>query len=142
MKKNVASQDIGSQMTTTADGSNFTGSVTVFITIEGGTQTIGSVGAGVCTHEGRGYHSYKPAQAETNGDHIAYTFTGTGAITRTVQVYTEPADIVFDIRSEVDDALDAYGALRPTVLGRTLDVTTTGTAGVDWANVEGQGTVV
>lgn len=28
--------------------------------------------------------------------------------------------------------------LRPTVAGRTLDVTATGAAGVDWANVEGQ----
>lgn len=34
------------------------------------------------------------------------------------------------------------GALRPTVAGRTLDVTATGAAGVDWANVEGQATAV
>lgn len=34
------------------------------------------------------------------------------------------------------------GALQPTVVGRTLDVTATGAAGVDWANVEGQTTEV
>lgn len=32
--------------------------------------------------------------------------------------------------------------LQPTVSGRTLDVTATGCAGVDWANVEGQGSTV
>ena len=35
-----------------------------------------------------------------------------------------------------------YGGLMPTVLGRPLDVTATGTAGIDWANVEGQTTAV
>lgn len=88
MKKNVASQSIGAQMITAADGSAFTGAVTVYYTIDGGLQTIGSVGSGVCTHEGNGYHSYAPAQSETNGDHIAWTFIGSGAIATTVQLYT------------------------------------------------------
>jgi hypothetical protein len=39
-------------------------------------------------HEGNGYHSYAPTQAETNYDHIAFTFKGTAAITATVQLYT------------------------------------------------------
>lgn len=86
MKKNVASQLIGVQMTTAADGTAFTGTVTVVITIDGGTQSA-SGGTGP-THEGNGYHSYIPTQAETNGDIIAFTFTGTGAITATVQVFT------------------------------------------------------
>jgi len=34
------------------------------------------------------------------------------------------------------------GALRPTTAGRTLDVTATGAAGIDWANVENQSTAV
>jgi hypothetical protein len=88
MKKNVASQSIGAQMITAADGTEFTGSVTVTITGDNGTQTTGSVGSGACAHEGHGYHSYAPAQAETNFDHIAFTFFGTGAITQTVQVFT------------------------------------------------------
>ncbi len=86
MKKNVSSQTIGVQLISTADGSNFTGSATVAITIDGGTQAAGA-GAGP-THEGNGFHSYVPTQAETNGDHIAFTFSGTGAISATVQVYT------------------------------------------------------
>jgi hypothetical protein len=88
MKKNVASQVIGCQMVAAADGSAFTGSVTVAVTGDAGTQATGSVGSGACTHEGNGFHTYAPAQAETNYDHVAFTFTGTGAIPATVQVYT------------------------------------------------------
>lgn len=86
MKKNVAGQSVGAQMITISDGSVFTGSVTVLITIDNGTQ---SASAGTApAHEGNGYHSYTPTQAETNGDHIAFTFTGTGAVTQTIQVET------------------------------------------------------
>ena len=88
MKKNVASQVVGCQMVSATDGSAFTGSVTVSVTGDGGTQATGSVGSGACTHEGNGFHTYAPAQAETNYDHVAFTFTGTGAIPATVQIYT------------------------------------------------------
>lgn len=75
-------------MVSATDGSAFTGSVTVHVTGDGGTQATGSVGSGACTHEGNGFHTYAPAQAETNYDHVAFTFTGTGAIPVTVQIYT------------------------------------------------------
>jgi hypothetical protein len=86
MKKNVSGQSIGAQMITASDGSNFTGSVSVLVTVDNGTQTAG--GGTAPTHEGNGYHSYTPTQSETNGDHIAFTFTGTGAITATIQTFT------------------------------------------------------
>lgn len=88
MKKNVASQKIGIQMVSATDGSAFTSAVTVAVTGDAGTQATGSVGSGACTHEGNGYHTYAPAQAETNYDLIAFTFTGTGAVPATVQVFT------------------------------------------------------
>ena len=88
MRKNVASQVIGAQMVSASDGSAFTGSVTVSVTGDAGTQATGSVGSGACTHEGNGYHTYAPAQGETNYDLVAFTFTGTGAVPVTVQVYT------------------------------------------------------
>ena len=88
MQKNVAGQKIGVQMVSANDGSAFTGSVTVYVTGDAGSQAIGSVGSGACTHEGNGYHSYAPAQAETNYDLIAFTFVGSGAVPVTVQVYT------------------------------------------------------
>lgn len=88
MKKNVASQAVGAQMVSASDGSAFTGAVTVYVTGDAGTQAAGSVGAGACTHEGNGFHTYAPAQAETNYDHVAFTFVGTGAVPATVQIYT------------------------------------------------------
>lgn len=87
MKRNTASQVIGAQMVAAADGSAFSGSVTVHVTGDGGTQATGSVGSGACTHEGNGFHTYAPAQAETDYAHVAFTFTGSGAIPATVQVY-------------------------------------------------------
>ena len=88
MQKGVAGQRIGVQMVSASDGTAFTGAVTVYVTGDAGSQAIGSVASGVCTHEGNGYHSYAPAQAETNYDLIAFTFTGSGAVPVTVQVYT------------------------------------------------------
>lgn len=131
MKKNVASQVVGCQMVSASDGSAFTGSVTVSVTGDAGTQATGSVGSGACTHEGNGFHTYAPAQAETNYDHVAFTFTGTGAIPATVQIYTSfpqtgdgfarigsngaglsaiPWNSSWDaeVESEVTDALNAY----------------------------------
>ena len=87
MKKNVASQIIGAQLVNATTGAAFTGSVTVYVTGDGGTQAAGSVGSGACTHEGNGFHTYAPAQAETNYDHIGFTFIGTGAVPATIQVY-------------------------------------------------------
>lgn len=46
----------------------------------------------------------------------------------------------------VETVVGAYASgqapLQPTVAGRTLDVTATGAAGIDWGNVENQGTTV
>lgn len=84
MKRNQALQVIGAQMISAADGSAFTGSVSVRVTIDNGTQ---GNGAGTIVHKGNGFHAYVPTQAETDGNHIAFTFIGTGAIPATVQVY-------------------------------------------------------
>src|SRR5690349_8402384 len=89
MKKNVAGQRIGAQLVSATDGSAFTGSVTVYVTGDAGTQAVGSVASGACAHEGNGYHTYAPAQAETNYDLCAFTFIGSGAVPATVQVYTQ-----------------------------------------------------
>ena len=87
MLKNTAGQKIGAQMVD-LDGVAFSGAVTVYVCGDAGTQAVGSVGSGACTHEGNGYHTYAPSQAETNYDLIAFTFVGTGAIPATVQVST------------------------------------------------------
>lgn len=88
MRKNIAGQVIGAQMVSAVNGSAFTGAVTVKVTGDGGIQ---APGAGAVTHEGSGFHSYVPSQAETNYAHVAFTFEGAGAVPTTVQVYTELA---------------------------------------------------
>lgn len=88
MKKNVAGQSVGAQMVSASDGSAFTGAVTIYVTLDAGVQAVGSVGAGACMHEGNGYHTYAPAQAETNGNLFAGTFTGSGAVPSSVQIWT------------------------------------------------------
>lgn len=120
MKKNVAGQFISAEMITRADGTDFTGTVSVAVTKDNGTQTAGT---GTVTHKGSGHHSYAPVQAETNADRVVFTFTGTGAITASPQVFTsfpQTAD-----------------ALQPTTAGRTLDVNATGEAGLDLNNTTG-----
>jgi hypothetical protein len=131
-------------MTTAADGTAFTGQVTIYITGDNGIQGIGSVGSGICTHEGNGYHSYTPAQTETNYTHIAFTFVGTGAITVTLQVYTAypQSGDSFTLTTTVEDILrnkmevvDATGAVTlyadnsstPLLTGTVEDDSTTTT---------------
>lgn len=87
MRRNVSGQFVGAQMVSATDGSAFTGAVTCYVTGDAGTQAAGSVGSGACTHEGNGFHTYAPAQAETNYTHVAFTFTGSGAVPATLQIY-------------------------------------------------------
>jgi hypothetical protein len=122
MKKNTASQSIGAQMITIADGSDFVSAVTVEVTVDGSTK---AAGGGTVTHEGEGYHSYAPTQAETNGDHIAFTFSGTGAVSQTVQVYTtfpQSAD-----NDTILQTLPSAAQISTTVWGETTRVLTAGT---------------
>lgn len=88
MIRNQSGQTVGAQMTNVLTGAPFTGAVTVFVTGDHGTQVQGSVGAGLCTHEGKGYHTYIPAAAETNYALAAFTFEGVGAITVTKEYPT------------------------------------------------------
>ena len=94
MRKNVAGQIVAGQVNSRTDGSPLTSAVTVYVTIDGGTQ---SAGGGTATHEGNGHWSYAPTQAETNGNHIAFTFTHASGVNQTVNVYTvsfDPHDTV------------------------------------------------
>ncbi len=51
-------------------------------------------------------------------------------------------DYLAEINAEADTALSDYGALKPTTAGRTLDVSLTGEAGIDWANIGSPTTTV
>jgi hypothetical protein len=66
---------------------------------------------------------------------ITYTVS-TGAFTVAPNWETTPStDTTYDVLLPEDMSLAALKALNPTTAGRTLDVTTTGEAGLDFANV-------
>jgi hypothetical protein len=88
MIRGTSGQAIGAQMVNAATGAAFAGTVTVYVTVDAGVQTLGTVGAGVCTAEGNGYYTYLPSSTETDGALIGYTFIGAGAIPATIQIST------------------------------------------------------
>lgn len=86
---------MGLQVTAAADGSAFTSQVTIYITKDG-TQALGTVGSGLMTHAGNGFHTYLPSASETNATHLAWCGTGSGAIPSCVQTYTDGDISVID----------------------------------------------
>ena len=132
MKKNVASQLIGVQMITIADGTDFTGTITCEVTIDGGTKTA-SGGTGP-THEGEGFYTYIPTQAETNGDHLGFSFAAALAISSTVQVYTT-------FPQTVDNNVLAAGSTGFAAIDTVVDTinTNVGTAGAGLTNLGASG---
>lgn len=84
MRRNTAGQRISAQLISRTDGTNVTtGTTTVHVTVDG-TQ---SAGAGSVTHAGQGTWVYAPTQAETNGDHLTFTFQNSAAVSSAVNVY-------------------------------------------------------
>lgn len=133
MIKNVGSQFIGIQMVSSSDGTAFTGTTTIYVTGNAGTQAIGSVGSGICVSEGNGFHTYVPAQAETNYDHIGFTFIGTGAIPATIQVFTTfPQTVDNNVLAAGSTGFAAIKAETVLILEDTAEI---GTAGVGLSNI-------
>lgn len=142
MRKNVASQNIAAQLNSLTTGAPVTsGTTTVYVTGDGGTQATGS---GTVTHEGNGAWNYAPTQAETNFDHIAFTFANTAAISQTLNVYTTfpqtgdnfarlgapaGASISADIATRMATYTQPTGFLAATFPGGTVANTTNITAG-------------
>jgi len=113
MRKNVAGQHVAFQMISTTDGSDVTtGTPTVYYTIDAGTQ---GTGGGAKVSEGNGQWSYAPAQAETNGNHVAFTMVLAGAVSQTSNQYPvafDPSDAVrLGITALPNAAADAAGGL-------------------------------
>jgi len=137
MKKNVAGQIVGAQVTAT-NGTEYSGAVRVYYTLDGvPPQTLGSVGSGVCTHQGRGYHTYAPTQAETNGTLVSYNFSGTGAITTSVHIYTS-------FPQTVDNDVLASGATGFAAIDTVVDTINSniGTAGANLTDLGGMSTAM
>lgn len=91
MIKGQAGQVINGELINATTGAAFVGTVTVYVTVDNGTQALGVTGAGVATAKGNGTYQYAPTATETNGSLIAFTFIGTGAIPAVVNVATVTA---------------------------------------------------
>ena len=137
MIKNVAGQNVSAQMITVADGSDFTGTVTVTVTKDNGTQTAG---AGTVTNKGGGETNYAPTQAETNADFISFNFAGTGAITTGLKVYTtfpQTGDNFARLGAPAGSSVSADNAAIKVVVDAIPTTAMRGTDGVDTATMRG-----
>lgn len=133
MKKNVAGQVVVAQLIKIADGLPMTtGTTTVYVLGNGGTQAAGTVGLGACTHEGNGVWSYEPDQTETDFDHVAFTFVNVGSVNPTIQIYTsfpQSADAVTSMWATIMEgshtARDFMRGFAATLLGKASGMSTT-----------------
>jgi hypothetical protein len=109
------------------------------VDIESQTDDIGAAGAGLTA---------LATQASVNtiddflDTEIAALTTELAKVPKSDGTATWNATALASINSEADTALSDYGALKPTTVGRTLDVTATGAAGIDWGNIENPTTAV
>jgi hypothetical protein len=136
-RKNTASQYIYFVLVKATDGTALTGAtVTAYRALDSGSQASAT---GTTTELANGQYRFNLSQADTNADYGSYLFTATNAVPveKTV-VFTQanPTDATAFGLSRLDAAITSR--LAPTVAGRTLDVTATGAAGIDWGNVENQ----
>ena len=85
-----------------------------------------------------GFNDISTAQVNTECDtalaDVGVTTTVTGRIDATISSRATPAQVATE--------LTTYGALKPTTAARTLDVSATGEAGIDWANIGAPTTTV
>lgn len=85
MLKNVAGQNITAVLLDTAGAVVTTGTTTVYVLGDAGTQAS----MGTATHEGNGAWSIDVTQAESNYDDIGFTWVNTGAVTVHQHVFTD-----------------------------------------------------
>lgn len=117
------------------------------VKISGATQTARDIGASVLVSAGTGTGQLDITNGRIKAD-VAYyggvagTFTGGRPEVNSTHIAGTAwasadfgATMKASINAEADTAASDYGALKPTTAGRTLDVTTTGEAGIDWANI-------
>ena len=100
--------------------------------------SVGSVTSGVTVSTNNDKTGYSLSQAFPS-NFASLGINASGHISRVVLVDTVSA-VTGLTASNLDAAISSR--LAPTVSGRTLDVTATGAAGIDWGNIENQGSQV
>lgn len=126
MFKNVASQKVQLFAFDTTTGAPKTGdaaNLTAYVSKDHGTVTVlaDTSATEMDATNAKGVYVFDVAQAESNADELTFS-----AKSSTANVSITPRFLT---------TLPATGLLAPTVAGRTLDVSATGEAGLDWANI-------
>jgi hypothetical protein len=85
--KNVAGQHVTFAMISTSGTVDPSASITTYVSIDGGAQ---SIGAGTITNLGNGQYDYQPTQAETNGNEVTYLFVSPGDMVFNICIFTVP----------------------------------------------------
>lgn len=164
IRKNVAGQYLYAQMNSRTDGSPLT--TGVGFNYDAGTY---GAGAGTLSHRGGGLWRYALTQGETNVNSFGYQFEHASGVVIGGGAFPTAADPTDAVRfglsalpnatanaanglmtvgtgsgqvNPTGGAVPTSDGLKPTVAGRTLDVTATGAAGIDWGNVENPTTTV
>jgi hypothetical protein len=120
-----------------SDGAVQSSGVTVRVKPIGVTEADGGGTTGYSTD---GVVLYTPTQAETNYTSFVLIAKKTGCIPASVTVVTSARSVSGEV--QVGGYASGQVPLQPTTAGRTLDVTATGAAGIDLANVENQGSTL
>jgi len=120
-----------------SDGAVQTSGVTVRVKPIGVTEADGG---GTTAYSTDGVVLYTPTQAETNYTSFVLIAKKTGCIPASVTVVTSARSVSGEV--QVGGYASGQVPLQPTTAGRTLDVTATGAAGIDLANVENQGSTL
>jgi hypothetical protein len=102
--------------------------------------TGGTFGQGIASVQGNVTGSVASVTGNVAGFVGSVAGNVAGNVTGTIGGFTTAAKA--EINTEADAAIADYGPLKPTITGRTLDVSATGEAGIDWANVGTPGATV
>ncbi|MCP5010421.1 MAG: hypothetical protein GY942_10615 [Aestuariibacter sp.] len=132
MLKNVAGQNITALLLDTDGAAVTTGTTTVYVTGDAGTQAS----MGVATHEGNGEWSIDVAQAESNYDSIGFTWINSGAVTVHQSVFTDQAYVAVSNIGSGSSGTVNIKATEDNSSGAIVDgVTKVGTITGDFNNV-------
>lgn len=113
---NIAEADL----INTSTGAGFAGVVTVYVTLDNGTQTIGTQNSGLATSKGNGLYQYYPSAAESDGTVCTFTFTGSGASPRSPQYWPISLAVAAAVSQASTPASVTVNALLTSALSRLL----------------------
>ena len=102
MLKNTASQSISALILDTAGAPVLTGTTTVYVTGDAGSQAS----AGTATYSGNGVWNFAPSQANTNYDEISFLFSSgaTDAVNTNLTVFTTPELLATEAKQDTQKA--------------------------------------